>query len=217
MDHPKIWLSGIGVISIFSGVALYQEGIYVFISGITVALISVFCLIQFFNWQMKISCLENYISRFPLIKDITACVSEAFLVVFIPVFAYSHVSVKTMFLFIYVLLLLLIREIMVDSRELQVDLISGKHTILMFLGKNRIQFLLQMLVLIWAMTIIIPVGMGILNTWALIFTLVPLFYAFYVYLFHDRLMFLRITSDLAIESGTWIFVALSIVFYLVRS
>ena len=214
MDYPNAWLSGLGVLSVIAILLLSVQGLPVFIWGIFASLICLFCFVHIGEWKFKISAVSKFINNYPAVKDIFTCITEAFIVVWLPAIAYSKSDMNTIFFFVYVMLLLLIREIMVDSRELQIDLISGKQTVLMILGKNRIQMLLQVMVIIWALTIIMPVVFGSLSAGTLILLIVPAFYALYTYLFHHRLMFLRITSDLAIESGTWIVVLLSLVYVL---
>jgi (E)-4-hydroxy-3-methyl-but-2-enyl pyrophosphate reductase len=145
------------------------------------------------------------LSEIPMSKDLFLALGWVFLTVLLPPFALAGraVGVNALLAALFVFILAFSRSILYDLRDIQGDMIVGRDTIPIAIGKPRTQTLLAVLFsLLGLALIVIPILYGVRLVSALsLLMLIPTGYAgLTLYLYHRRRIVRGLSFEYAVDS-----------------
>ncbi len=203
-EHPRRWISAtlfltviVLILSIDSGfaaigcLAFFMSGGFLFS-----------CPVPRFLAKMKITRIRDY----PYLKDSWFALFAASMIVLYPLCSgdLSDSLRSSGLMFAYYAILMWSRSVMLDIRDHQFDLVYGRKTLPIRLGKFRTQLVFIILIVIWLIVSVMPVWLNHAPPTHLFLVTVPLYFMVYLVMYHQRLMFIRLTSDAAVDSVLWL-------------
>lgn len=214
LEYPLRW---IGVTVLLTIVVLLTAGLSSFKT--------LFWVLSFmmggFLFSCPIPCILGKfgiarIRDYPFIKDAWFAIFASAMIVLFPWSStnQSFLHPIPITLFVYYFILMWSRSVMLDIRDHQFDLVYGRKTLPIRIGKSHTHLIFGFAITIWILLASLPVWLNltpILYVWMI---LVPIYFSVYLVLYHQRLMFLRLTSDAAVDSVLWLAI---IIPYLTRN
>ncbi len=203
-EHPRQWISATLVLTLIALLLSLYSG-----------LLAVGCLIFFMAGGFLFSCPVprilatigiTRIRDYPYLKDSWFALFAASMIVLYPLctrdFPDSLRSPGLMF--VYYAILMWSRSVMLDIRDHQFDLVYGRKTLPIRLGKLRTQIVFIILIFTWLLVSIMPIWLDQAPKTDLILVVVPLYFMIYLVMYHQRIIFIRLTSDAAVDSVLWL-------------
>jgi len=202
-DQHKILLIFLGIFSALGALVLSLKlGLWSFTLVAILSIMGILYRIKIVPQNLSNFLHYRSLKEIPASKDLFLTLAWTMVTVILPAFSAKGFLLSSLALvsFLFILIIVFIRSVLYDIKDIQGDMIVGKETIPIVIGKGKTKVLLVLLALILAIVLFLAPHLHWTSTLSY-YLLIPVLYTcFYLFLYHRRIIWRGVACEATVDT-----------------